>query len=78
MNTITVTTSEIKCRCCDQQMEAISRPQTTQVNGAGQSRVIPASTVVTCKNSACKLYDYTFEASTYAGENLALYGVEVA
>jgi hypothetical protein len=76
---ITVTTSEIKCRCCGEPMEARSRAESVQTNSAGATRIIPASTALTCKNAACALNDYTFEASTYAGENLSVYGAsEVA
>lgn len=71
---ITTYVSEINCRCCEKPMEAMSRPETTQTNSAGQTRIIAASTVITCKTAGCTLEWQTFEASTYAETDLSIYG----
>lgn len=75
---ITTYISDCKCRCCGERMEAMSRPETTQTNSAGATRIIAASTVLTCKNAGCALEWQTFEITTYATEDLSVYGVKVA
>lgn len=67
-----------RCRCCGSPMQRLHRPAAIQTNSLGQTRVIPASTPVTCHNPACQLNGFTFEASTYHNEDLTRYGVSLA
>lgn len=69
------TSSRTACRVCGGPMEALHRPETTQTNNSGETRVIPASTIVTCKNPNCQLSSFSFEAKTYHTEDLQRYGV---
>lgn len=74
-NSQTPTPMPTFCRHCGNVMAATHRAADVQTNGAGQTRVIPASTIVTCKNAHCTLNGYTFEAKTYQREDLSIYGV---
>lgn len=53
------------CRCCNQPMEAVEQSEQIQTNRAGNTRVIPAYTIVTCWNKGCAMHAFTFEARHY-------------
>ncbi len=75
---VTVYTSDVQCPCCGQLMEARKGQDQTQTNARGESRVIKAYALLTCKNKACGIYYQTFDERGVNEIDLSLYIKAVA
>jgi hypothetical protein len=70
---VTISLSATVCRCCGQPLEARTSAPQIQTNSKGQSRIIPAMTVLSCTNRCCGMWMQTFDPRDYADIDLGLY-----